>query len=274
MSYLYIVKPLTFQKDIALFFALYSLVHLVTIIIAVSLLEYIEENAALRAQLIQTEKLNVMSELAASVAHEIRNPMTVVRGFVQLLAAPQSEEKRQLHINLIISELDRALNIISDFLTLAKPEAQKTERLNVTDQLKHVKDLLASYAAMNNVQMVSETAAHDLYIVANRNQFSQCFINLMKNGIEAMPDGGTLTVRTYLNQKGYVVIEIVDTGIGMDPVELSRLGTPFYSTKEKGTGIGMMVCYRHIEQMNGKIDVQSEKGKGTRFIVQIPAAYV
>jgi two-component system sporulation sensor kinase B len=197
--------------------------------------------------------------------------MTVARGFMQILNQSQvSEEKKRMYTAMVIEEIDRAQSIISDYLSLAKPQAEKLEKLDVSSLSQKLANMIHPYASLRNVQIAFEMEPC-LWIVANGEKLLQCLVNLTKNGIEAMPDGGTLQIKGY-KEKEIVRIEIRDNGIGMTHEQLERLGTPFYSTKQKGTGLGMMVSYRIIKTFGGSIDVTSQLKKGTCFIVILPGA--
>jgi two-component system sporulation sensor kinase B len=249
----------------------YSLIHLLIMWMITFLIKHINENNAMRRELHKSEKLNVLSELAASVAHEIRNPMTVARGFMQLLNQSQvSDEKKRMYTSLVIEEIDRAQSIISHYLSLAKPQAEKIEKLDVSILSQKLANLISPYASLHGVQIDFEME-HSLWIEVNGEKLLQCLVNLTKNGIEAMPDGGTLQIKGY-KYKENVMIEIKDSGVGMTNEQLERLGTPFYSTKQKGTGLGMMVSYRIIKSFGGSIDVTTQLKKGTCFIVTLPAS--
>jgi len=167
------------------------------------------------------------------------------------------------------TSIDRAAGIIQDYLTFAKPSMEKVEILQIKDELKRALDVMQPLANMNNVKV--QSVLMEGLIKAERSRLQQCFVNLMKNAIEAMPNGGVLSVYSTVIDEKIVVIRIRDTGIGMDTNQLSRLGEPYFSTKDiKGTGLGMMVVYRIIESMNGFIEVESEVGKGTCFTITLP----
>jgi two-component system sporulation sensor kinase B len=249
----------------------YCVFHMLTMWMITFLIEHIKENIAMRREVQQSEKLNVLSELAASVAHEIRNPMTVARGFMQILSQSQvTEEKKHMYTTMVIEEIDRAQSIISDYLSLAKPQAERLEKLDASSLPLKLTNLINPYASLRSVQIVFDMEP-SLWITANSEKLIQCLVNLTKNGIEAMPDGGTLQITGY-KENFTVIIKIKDNGIGMTPEQIERLGTPFYSTKQKGTGLGMMVSYRIIKTFGGSIDVSSCPSKGTCFIVSLPAS--
>lgn len=235
------------------------------------LIEQIISNMKNRERYLQSERLNVVSELSASVSHEIRNPLTVTSGFLQLLnksTTITAEEKR--YIELSLQELNRAESIVSDYLSFAKPQSENMVYSNLEKETEYTKNLILPYASMHNVH-VQFSFNNSLSKRYDRNQIQQCLINLYKNGIEAMKDcrGGTLNIDISERKKS-ILIKIQDTGIGMTKDEITRLGKPYFSTKEEGTGLGMLMVYSTINKVDGKIEVESEKGKGTTFLLSIP----
>ena len=237
---------------------------------ALDKMQNIMEKSKSRRDLQRAEKMNAIGQLAASVAHEIRNPMTVVKGFLQIfLAKEQMSDEERMYIRLMIDEMNRAETIINDYLSMAKPDLEQIERINGKELAEKAMDLMNSYAMMaKNITMIAPVI-EQIEIKGNKNELQQVLINMLKNGIEAMKEGGQLSLSLY--QEGtFGIFEISDTGIGMTQEELKRLGTAFYSLKEKGTGMGLTVCYQIVERMKGKIEVESEKGKGTTFRIYIP----
>ena len=235
-------------------------------------IEKMHENSIAKAEIQQKEKMQMIGELAASVAHEIRNPMTVVRGFMQLMNSHGAALKRfNDYAPLILEELDRAETILSDYLSFAKPQNAEWEKLELSEQMSHAIDDVKPYANMNQVE-IRTCCQTSLAIYFDRKKLRQLMVNLLKNGIEAMPDGGRLQLELY-RENDHAVIRILDEGIGMSEEELKRLGSLFYSTKTKGTGIGIMICYKIIEAANGMLQLQSEKGKGTTVTIRLPLSF-
>ncbi|MFD2171817.1 ATP-binding protein [Tumebacillus lipolyticus] len=254
------------------FIVSFVILHGIAMWIAIYLIENMRDKAALRFEIQQSEKLRIIGQLAASIAHEVRNPLTVVRGFLQLLQSDQiPEEKRRMFLKLGIEELDRSETIISNYLAFARPQSQRIEAIDAAERVEHAAGIISSYATLRNVE-IAHQARPGLLIEGDPEQLSQVLMNLLKNGIEAMQSGGVLTISA-IDEGNLVLIEITDTGIGMSPEETARLGNPFFSTKEGGTGLGIMVTYQLIQSMNGSIDVHSEKGKGTRFTIKLPRKY-
>lgn len=245
-----------------------SIFIVISSILTISIIEYMMENLKLRIQLIQTEKLSVVSELAASVAHEVRNPLTVVRGFIQLLENNR-DKKQQEYTTLILSELDRAQEIITDYLNLAKQQYIQKQQLNISKLISEVCNLMVSYANFKNINIESNIPS-SLFAYGDEYKLKQVFINLIKNAIEAVSDDtGTVTVQVY-ESKEYIRIKITDNGVGMSNEQIQHLGEPFYTLKEKGTGLGLTVTFSIIELHNGSIQFQSSMNKGTSVRVSIP----
>ncbi|TCP55699.1 two-component system sporulation sensor kinase B [Tumebacillus sp. BK434] len=266
---LFLDEPLLTNPHLPVF-AAYVVLHGFTMWISVYLIENMREKAALRFEIQQAEKMRIMGQLAASIAHEVRNPMTVVRGFLQLLQSDQiPSDKRQMFLKLGIDELDRSESIISNYLAFARPQVSRIEAVDAAERVEHAAGIISSYATLRNVEINTRTTP-GLFIEADPEHLSQVLMNLIKNGIEAMQHGGVLTIIAVPDDAENARIEVADTGVGMTPDETSRLGNPFFSTKQDGTGLGIMVTYQIIQSMNGKIEVESAKGAGTRFIITLP----
>jgi two-component system, sporulation sensor kinase B len=233
------------------------------------LIETIRENHQLRVEMQNSEKLRVISELTSVFAHEIRNPMQVTRGFLQLLDEPDLSDKKKEYIQISIEELDRANAIINDFLAVGKPSNRNNERMNVGFQLKRVINIIQSYAVNHNIEIKTDIL-DNCWIYANPQKLNQSFINILKNAIESMPNGGIVWISCTSTDDGFIVVNIKDQGIGMTETQMNRLGSPYYSLKENGTGLGMMVTYQIVRSFKGKIKVSSEEGKGTEFIILLP----
>lgn len=278
IAYRSILAFVNFALEPDLFYSMLddgSFMQLSVVMTAVSLLsayviELIHRQSNSREAEMNTEKLKMISELAASVSHEVRNPLTVTQGFIQLLRQPGIDpEKQERYLQLALEELRRAQSIITDFLSFAKPQMEHIELIEIEGEMQYVIGVMYPYALMQNVLIQYEPSAGSYWIKGDRQKLRQCLINLMKNSVEAMPDGGTLFLRVQAVES-YVQLRIEDTGIGMDDEQLKRLGKPYYSTKDKGTGLGTMVVFRIIEAMGGSVSVQSEKGRGTVFTILLP----
>ncbi|MGI2328384.1 ATP-binding protein [Planococcus sp. YIM B11945] len=223
-------------------------------------------------ELQQAERLTTTGQLAAAIAHEIRNPLTVVSGFLQFYEQNDAVNKEmKSKFSLMIDELNTAEHVISQFLDIAKPdENHMPEAVDVRKTLHGVADLLMSYGVFHQ-HRIEVQAQENLHIQANTIEFKQLIINLVKNAIEASREGEGVVISA-IEKKKFVEIRIIDTGFGMTEEEVKSAGTPFYSLKSKGTGLGLMICFNIVEKFGGTIDIQSEKGKGTTVTICFPAA--
>jgi two-component system, sporulation sensor kinase B len=233
------------------------------------MVESIREQQMVFRRLVRMEKMEVASHLAASISHEIRNPLTSTRGFLQLLSESKEIPNHiKDYITIATSELDHAEGIIRDYLSFAKPSPENFESLMVQTEIEKALRIIDPLAKMNHVEIVSNLCTCS--IKGNPGMFQQVLINIIKNGIEAMQSGGTLTIRCH-KDKLNVNITISDEGVGMTAQQKSRLGEPYFTTKgAKGTGLGMMVVFRIVESMNGKIQIDSKQGIGTSIKLQFP----
>ncbi len=217
-------------------------------------------------ELQRSEKMEVISQLAASVAHEVRNPLQVTRGFLQLIREKTQNEKEKGFMVLAMDELDRASEIITDFLTFAKPQLDQTELLNLVNEIRQIEAILIPLATMQGASIHVDLTP-DLFIKGNSSKFKQALINIIKNSIESLSDAGEVRIKSYKDSDDRVYIIVSDNGEGMEESELKRLGEPYYSKKTKGTGLGLMVTFRIIEIMEGTLQFSSRKGFGTEAII-------
>ncbi|HEU4964059.1 MAG TPA: ATP-binding protein [Bacilli bacterium] len=233
-------------------------------------LERQTEAKATFRQLVQTDKLNVVGELAAGIAHEIRNPLTSLRGFVQLLQTETKPEQVKQYSTIMLGEIDRINLIVSELLLLAKPEQLNIVRKSVSELLDQTITLMNTQAILYNIEIsVDATEVAGLEIDCEENKLKQVFINLLKNAIEAMPQGGHIAITAdRLDDK--VLIRFSDQGCGIPPEHLPKLGQAFFTSKEKGTGLGLMISYSIIENHKGCMHIDSEAGQGTVVEIRLP----
>lgn len=241
--------------------------------ICVYAIELLHTFFQMQEEIIRSEKMKIVGDMAASVAHEIRNPLTTIKGFIQLFAtADLDKEKKMLYQKICFEELERAEVIIADYLSLAKPDPEVIEAIDIHYEMHHLSNVLMTYANYNNIQIqVATEEEQAFHIQGDRYKLRQALINLGKNAIEAMPGGGLLELRTVIRDQ-HAWVTLSDNGSGMSSEQVKRLGTPYYSTKEKGTGLGIMVSFGIIKKMNGKISIKSEPGEGTEFHLIFPKA--
>ncbi|WP_408008673.1 PAS domain S-box protein [Pseudalkalibacillus sp. A8] len=216
----------------------------------------------------RSEKLTVFGELAAAIAHEIRNPLTSIKGFIQMMEG--GLEDKDLYYQIVLSELDRIEQIISELLLLAKPQSICFEKKKAGNLIRHVLKLLEGQANLHNIQFITDLEADSELIECEENQLKQVFINLIKNAIEVMPDGGKIIISSRTRKDGMLLIRIKDQGPGIPKDRMSRLGEPFYTTKEKGTGLGLMVSFKIVKDHKGTIQFSSSEHDGTTVDVVLP----
>ncbi|MGE8206683.1 PAS domain-containing sensor histidine kinase [Heyndrickxia sp. NPDC080065] len=235
-----------------------------------SVIRDVTERRALQEQLQKSDTLMVVGELAAGIAHEIRNPMTALKGFIQLLESSIKED-HSLYFKVITSELKRIESTITEFLVLAKPQDIQYHHHDIHKIMMDTLDLLKGQAMMHNIQFdfIFEQALPKVF--CEPNQMKQVFINIIKNAIEVMPDGGTIRIQIQKGKRNFVHVIIQDEGEGIPKNKIKKLGEPFYTTKERGTGLGLMVSFKIIKDHKGIIDVESKVGVGTKFHIHLPA---
>ncbi|MEH7223545.1 ATP-binding protein [Bacillus sp. JJ1566] len=211
----------------------------------------------------KTEKLAMVGELAAGIAHEIRNPLTTIRGFVQLLNERGVEGQ---YVNTILDEIDRINFIVSEFMVFAKPHQVYFSDCNLTDILKSVIKFLEPEAILKNINIDYHFPTEEILIPGEKNQLKQVFLNLMKNSIEAMPNGGKIDLAIEMTPQT-IFITLKDDGVGMNVEQVEKLGEPFFTTKQDGNGLGLMVSYKIIQNHKGSITVNSQLNEGTSFLI-------
>ncbi|WP_202080552.1 PAS domain S-box protein [Caldalkalibacillus salinus] len=230
----------------------------------------ITERKRTRELLQDSEKRSVVGQLAAGIAHEIRNPLTSLKGFLQLM--DQTEFAQTNYYQIMNSELERIEYISSELLVLAKPQSVEYKPVNIPQMLLNVIPLMETRAIMHNVEIITHLAEDIPYVKGDNNHLKQVFINFIKNAIEAMPKGGRIHIEVEVERQPtpQVIVSVKDEGRGIPENEIKKLGQPFYSTKEKGTGLGLMVSFKIIEDHGGWIEINSEVNKGTVISVHLP----
>ncbi|PWA12839.1 PAS domain-containing sensor histidine kinase [Pueribacillus theae] len=226
----------------------------------------ITEQKLTEEKLQQTEKLSVVGHLAAGIAHEIRNPLTAIKGFTQLIG----EENNNQYVDVMLSELNRIEKIVSDLLILAKPEIKHFERSNLNKLIDDIVSLLNTQAIMKNIEIATIFSEENMTVDCEPDKLKQVLINIIKNAIEASFKDGKILIETKWINGNKVLIKITDNGIGIPNDRLPKLGEPFYSTKEKGTGLGLMICKRIVKNHNGTIKITSKVNKGTVVKIILP----
>lgn len=225
----------------------------------------ITELSKLRDEVGRMDRLSLVGQMAASITHEIRNPMAVIRGFVQLIQERSPQEQHE-YFRIIMEELDRANSIISDFLSLAQNRELKMEMASINLVISDLVPLLLADANMRG-QTLEVTLCEEMpQMKLNDREIKQMLLNIARNGMEAMNEKGVLRIWTRY-QNGEISVYVSDEGVGITPDKMKHLFEPFFTTKTRGTGLGLPLCLSIAERHKGRIDVQSEEGQGTTFIV-------
>ena len=229
-------------------------------------------------QLAKSEKLSTIGEMAAGMAHEIRNPLTTVRGFVQMIN--QKHQQMGLnefddYMNLIMAEVDRVNQIIKDFLNLAKPKETQIQPLDINSLLSEVIFLMENEALRQGIEINRVLAPSLPPVAGDKDQLSQVFVNIISNAFQAMGEKGILTIQSVTSQdQSRVIIDFIDNGTGIPEDLLGKIFDPFVSTKEEGTGLGLAISNRIIVEHRGEIKVTSEPGSGATFSIILPAGEI
>ncbi|WP_421383470.1 ATP-binding protein [Bacillus salacetis] len=243
-----------------------SMVVMLVILLLTRSLQYKEKTLI-------AEKNEIVAHLSASINHELKNPLTTVFGFLQVLHQSEEDKQKKEYIEISLSELERAKSLISNYLAFAKPSSEKMEKLNLKEQIEYAVQVVRPLANQHSAELIAEPGEGK--ILADKQRFQQAIMNLLLNSIDATAQAaqsGKITVQSKTSGKK-VILTIEDNGIGMDEEQISRLGQPYFTTKgQSGTGLGLMVSYSIIKSLDGTIDVESEVNKGTTFTITLPLA--
>lgn len=235
------------------------------IIGVVEIAKDITQSKQIEKEMARLERLNLIGEMAASFGHEIRNPMSTVRGFLQMLSGKAECSPFEDYYNLMIEELDRANSIISDYLSLAKDKAIELKIYNLNNIIESLFPLILA-DALHQDKFIELQLLEVPDLLIDKKEIHQLILNLVRNGLEAMTEGSVLTLATYRDGED-IVLAVQDQGKGIDSSILNRLGMPFLTTKDNGTGLGLPVCYSIAERHNARIDVDTSP-RGTTFAVK------
>ena len=220
-------------------------------------------------EMARLDRLNLIGQMAAGIGHEIRNPMTTVRGFLQLLSNKEGQSKYKEYYDLMIGELDRANSIITEYLSLAKNKAINLHPGNLNTIIDAMHPLISADAKLHDINIIMELG-NVPNILIDEKEIRQLILNLVRNGTEAMSTGGNLIISTFLLGKE-VVLSVQDQGGGILPEAMDKLGTPFFTTKDTGTGLGLAVCYSIAHRHGASIKIKTDSG-GTTFQVRFTSA--
>lgn len=238
--------------------------HKGEIVGASTIVKDVTDQKKLEKKMIRMDQMNLVGEMAASIGHEVRNPLTTVRGFLQLIEEQGSFNKYCKDIPLMISELDRAISIITEFLSISRTKTTELVRQNLNDIIQSILPLVQVDALRGNKLVIMKLGAIPDLLLDDK-EILQMILNLTRNGFESMGDAGALSIETS-STDDEVVLAIRDEGKGIEPEIMDVLGTPFLTTKEKGTGLGLAVCYGIATRHNAKINVESSPRGSTFFV--------
>ncbi len=249
----------------------------------------VTEVSHLKLQIERMERLALLGELSAGIAHEIRNPLAGIKAAAQVLEETFAEEDKRIQIvERIVREVDKANRLLTEFFKFARPTKPKLNFYDLDMIIDGVYLLLAPKMLKRNIEFSTEFGKGVPRAYIDETQLEQVFINMFLNAIDSMPKGGSLKIGTSAkkfhvldnekeklavnnNELNYALVEISDTGTGISKENLEKIFNPFFTSKAEGLGLGLSICSRLIEENGGKIDVVSEEGKGTTFILALPA---
>ncbi len=252
------------------FLLAYVIVSSVGAAIIAYAIESVQYNRKMREQIIKAKRIEALGQMGAAMSHEIRNPLTSAKGFLQFISEDKTlNQNHSEYIGIVMQELDQAEEVIANYLTFAKPSMGSVEDIDIRVSVKKV---LTEHSSLieNNQIVVEETLNSVSSIQGDKQMLERCFYNLLKNSIDSMPDGGSLNI--LINEtKKEIKLTVTDTGYGMTEEQINRLGEPVYSLdEENGTGLNMMMVHSGIRAMNGTLDIQSKRNEWTIYIVSIP----
>ncbi|MFE8703564.1 ATP-binding protein [Cytobacillus sp. FJAT-54145] len=264
------IKDLEFDKIFtdALIIILISLV-LTNILYLLLKYMLLKRQAALEKQQNEAQKLELVGTLAASTAHEIRNPLTGIKGLVQLLSEKYKNPNDQFYFSVINDEIKRINEIVSEFLILGKPTVQKMEIIDLRTIILELQPLISSEANLFNVKWTCSMPKTAIHVACTKDQMKQVILNITKNAFESMSDGGNLDIELSVDKENCQLI-ITDTGTGIPDELLESIFNPFFTSKKTGTGLGLVVCKRILHSFNGKIEIKSKENVGTKVIISLP----
>ncbi|WP_026564489.1 ATP-binding protein [Bacillus sp. UNC41MFS5] len=247
---------------------IYLTISVLAYILLIRFYSYINSLTTVYDELRQKEKLAVIGQMAAAIGHEIRNPLSSLRGFTQL------QQERYPNTNdfypIMIQEIDRINTIVHDLMYLGKPRVIKFEKASIEEVVAYTLSITQQQAERQGVTVETIMAGPLPPVDCDEKQLKQVFINLIKNAIESMPEGGRIEIRVQVVEKQKMVVSIQDEGDGITEENILNLGEPFFTTKTDGTGLGLMVTNQIIKDHKGELKIESRINKGTRVIVSLP----
>jgi len=235
--------------------------------------ELIQEKLQLERKMYENEKLSSLGRLSTSVAHEVKNPLSSIKAIVQVLKEDfKNETKTQKSLSIIVEEIDRLTKVVNQLLVFAKPQGDSKTNVKISDLINKVLVVLKHEAKMNNIDIHLDVSNDLPSIMADEGSLTEVFFNLIHNAIQAMSEGGNLTISTTYEQKdNYIRVVFENNGPGISQEDIGKIFEPFYTTKQMGTGLGLAIVKKKLEEVKGLIHVESEDST-TKFIVNIPSS--
>lgn len=237
------------------------------------LISQIKDLQETEKKLREADKLSLVGELAAGVAHEIRNPLTSLKGFTELIQRDSTIETHKKYLKIMIDEINRINFIVSEFMVLSKPHLVQFTKKDLSELIQHVVTLLNTQAILKDIEIIPALEGGNFTLECEENQIKQVLVNIIKNSIESIQSGGVISVKLK-RKKNQIVIEVADDGMGIPKEKLSMLGKPFFTTKIDGTGLGIMVSKKIIQNHNGTLTIHSEEHKGTTVVITLPTTHL
>jgi signal transduction histidine kinase len=236
---------------------------------AIKNLMLLEEMRKMKENLYQSDKLATIGTLVSEIAHEIKNPLVSISVFAQLIREKIEDKEFQEKLkNILPSEVEKLNKFLEKLLNFSKTSS-KFQKVEVKEILNELLLLLEESFLKNNINLIKRIPGEEVYVLGEKSQLEQVFMNIIMNAIQAMPNGGKIEIEV-MKEKDLVKIRISDTGVGISPSDIPKLFDPFFTTKEKGTGLGLSICKRIIKEHRGEIKVESSLNKGTTFVVELP----
>ncbi|MBD1380376.1 PAS domain-containing sensor histidine kinase [Metabacillus arenae] len=242
--------------------------------IVYTLIQYLRLKRFARLERLQNDaqKLELVGTLAASTAHEIRNPLTGISGFIQILKEKYKNEQDQFYFSIIETEIQRINQIVSEFMVLGKPTAEIQKDYDLNRIIEELVPIITSEAKLHQIEFQFVRNEQEIVVTCNKDHIKQVVLNLAKNALEATHSGGNLKIVTCLESTA-AVIKIIDNGKGIPEAIQDKIFDPFFTMKETGTGLGLVVCKRILAHYNGSIQIESMVDKGTTMIIELPCSH-
>jgi signal transduction histidine kinase len=228
------------------------------------------ETKILQERINRAERLAALGQVVAEISHEIKNPLMMIGGFARQLAKDSRDEKSLAKLDIIANEVQRLESLLKEMREFYLPRALELKGFDINALLRQVQDFIKEECDKRGIGLEFRTDREEIFVDGDRARLEQVLLNLAKNALEAMGQGGKISFASGLKQ-GLVKISISDNGVGLSEEEKAKIFSPFYTTKKQGTGLGLSICKRIIEDHPGSaLEFTSEKGKGSTFILKIP----